>query len=210
MTEKKAPRERASAEQIIASYLECKSIKKVCEDLHAGSQRVERVLHEAGIKREKKVYQRHVQLSKEMPKEYALAIIDYQAGVTMPVLKKQYGVSYAQLYRWMNRVGVNVRKPHKAPPIKKWWCWECGVETPRQHWFCCEAHRREYRDGAGPNTELGAIYCLHCDKPLPYNLKRFCDNECNRAYYADRKQQRPPPKTNRKNPNNAQAQDQAA
>jgi hypothetical protein len=130
----------ATAEQIIAAFEQFKSVWRVCRELHAGSERVKRALDEAGIQH---------QANSEpidpnsIPENYRKAIAEYQLGAKIPALRKRFGVSYDQLYRWMSRCGVE-RRVTVRRKLKDWHCWECGVEIPVGETFCCDQHRRDY------------------------------------------------------------------
>jgi hypothetical protein len=135
---------KASADEIIAAYRRLKSVPKVCAELHAGTDRVERILNAAGfVRRTRTIYKKDPGM---IPENYLIAISDYQRGIPMSVLKETYGVSYAQLYRWMDICSVARREPQKRP--KEWRCWECGSEIASGEMFCCQLHRGEYNDAA--------------------------------------------------------------
>jgi hypothetical protein len=138
----------ATPEQIIAAYRECRNVEKVCRDLRSGSNRVERILDEAGVPRVRRPYRYKPRRreAEEIPDKYVAAIAGYQAGDAMTDLRDRFDINFAQLYRWLDVMGVPRRAPAKKP--KQWHCLECGDPVPSGEMFCGDQHRRDYNAAA--------------------------------------------------------------
>jgi len=138
----------ATPEQIIAAYRECQNVEKVCRDLRSGSNRVERILDEAGVPRVRRPtnYKPKRRGEDPIPDNYAAAIAGYQAGEAMTDLRDRYGINFSQLYRWLDIRGV----PRRIPAAKKQerHCLECGDPVPNGEMFCGDQHRRDYNAAA--------------------------------------------------------------
>jgi hypothetical protein len=176
----------ATDAEIIAAYKEDQHIGRVAKKLKIGTRIVIKALDEnkAGRKRHIHQFPRKQGL---ISAEFMAAVRDYKNNVLVSEIEKKHNVSSTQLYRWLDRLEIKRRQPTRRPRILmtkgKWWCLECGIKTPDRELFCCDDHRREFRDAQGADTEFGALYCLYekCGKPLPFGKKHHCDKNCQRA-----------------------------
>lgn len=167
MTLPKGRPTQATAEQIVAAYKKFQNLTRVCRELHVGGERANRILSDAGIETKRGAKCKHKNEKEKIPEKYVEALDAYQRGVAMHELARTYSITYAQLYRWMDMMGIQRRDPRNRPARKiDWHCWECGGQAPYGELFCSEKHRRAYGAAAiRPGFKPPRYYRQETDGP---------------------------------------------